>query len=212
MDPLAEKSQRCLGCHHPRHSGTVTLAKDILCQWRCRGRCLTPKNCKIHGSEAEIRFRSHRAVETLGPMNEDGVNFLLEIGRRLSSISGDSRETSFLLQRVSVTLQRYNGTPSKRPRTNWPRQKGPVKTAPDDTAPSNRPRQNGPVKTAPTKDITAPDKRARDITAPDKRAPDITAPVKRAPDITAPVKRAPDIRANKIRTSQYPLAEEVYTV
>jgi hypothetical protein len=43
------------------------------------------------------------------------------------------------------------GTPSKRPRTNWPRQKGPVKTAPDDTAPSNRPRQNGPVKTAPTK-------------------------------------------------------------
>ena len=48
------------------------------------------------------------AVETLGPMNEDGVNFLLEIGRRLSSISGDPRETSFLLQRVSVTLQRYN--------------------------------------------------------------------------------------------------------
>ena len=51
------------------------------------------------------------AVETLGPMNEDGVNFLLEIGRRLSSISGDPRETSFLLQRVSVTLQRYT-TPS----------------------------------------------------------------------------------------------------
>ena len=41
-------------------------------------------------------------------MNEDGVNFLLEIGRRLSSISGDPRETSFLLQMVSVTLQRYN--------------------------------------------------------------------------------------------------------
>ena len=41
-------------------------------------------------------------------MNEDGVNFLLEIGRRLSSISGDPRETSFLFQRGSVTLQRYN--------------------------------------------------------------------------------------------------------
>ena len=48
------------------------------------------------------------AVETLSPMNEDGVNSLLEIGRRLSSISGDPRETSFLLRRVSVTLQRYN--------------------------------------------------------------------------------------------------------
>ena len=80
----------------------------------------------------------------------------------------------------------YGGTPSKRPRTNWPRQKGPVKMAPDDTAPSSRPRQNSPVKTAP------------DITAPDKRASDITVPVKRAPDITAPVKRAPDITANKI--------------
>ena len=44
------------------------------------------------------------AVDNLGPMNEDVVNFLLEIGRRLSSISGDSRETSFLLQRVYVTL------------------------------------------------------------------------------------------------------------
>ena len=73
---------------------------------------------------------------------------------------------------------------------------GPVKRAPDDTAPSYRPRQNGP------------DKRAPDITAPDKRAPDIAAPVKRAPDIMAPVKRAPDIRANKIPTSQYPFAEE----
>ena len=48
------------------------------------------------------------AVETLGPMNEVGINFLLEIGRRLSSISGDPRETSFLHQRVSVTLQRCN--------------------------------------------------------------------------------------------------------
>ena len=44
------------------------------------------------------------AVETLGPMNEDGVNFLLEIGRRLSSVTGDPRETSLLLRRVPVTL------------------------------------------------------------------------------------------------------------
>ena len=41
-------------------------------------------------------------------MNEDVVNFLLEIGRRLSSISGEPCETNFLLQRVSVTLQSYN--------------------------------------------------------------------------------------------------------
>ena len=34
--------------------------------------------------------------------------FLREIGKRLTTISDDQRETSFLLQRISVTLQRYN--------------------------------------------------------------------------------------------------------
>ena len=48
------------------------------------------------------------AVESLGPINEDGSIFLREIGKRLTTISGDPRETSFLLQRISVTLQRYN--------------------------------------------------------------------------------------------------------
>ena len=47
------------------------------------------------------------AVESLGPINEDG-SFFREIGKRLTTISGDPRETSFLLQRISVTLQRYH--------------------------------------------------------------------------------------------------------
>ena len=67
---VAVRQIHYLGCHHPRHSGTVTLAKDIVCQWRCCGRCLIPKNCKIHGSEAEIRFRSYRSRDP-GP-NERG--------------------------------------------------------------------------------------------------------------------------------------------
>ena len=48
------------------------------------------------------------AIESLGPINEDGSIFLREIGKRLTTISGDPRKTSFLLQRISVTLQRYN--------------------------------------------------------------------------------------------------------
>ena len=48
------------------------------------------------------------AVESLGPINEDGSIFLKEIGKRLTTISGDPRETSFLPQRISVTIQRYN--------------------------------------------------------------------------------------------------------
>ena len=48
------------------------------------------------------------AVESLGPINKNGSIFLREIGKRLTTISGDPRETSFLLQRISVTLQCYN--------------------------------------------------------------------------------------------------------
>ena len=48
------------------------------------------------------------AIETLGPLNASALNFLSEVGRRLTSLSGDSRETSFLLQRLSMLLQRFN--------------------------------------------------------------------------------------------------------
>jgi hypothetical protein len=48
------------------------------------------------------------AVETLGPWNTDSLNFILELGRRVSAATGDPRETAFLLQRVSVAVQRGN--------------------------------------------------------------------------------------------------------
>ncbi len=48
------------------------------------------------------------AFETHGPMNDAAVMFFNELGRRLSQNTGDSRETTFLYQRLSVTLQRFN--------------------------------------------------------------------------------------------------------
>ena len=48
------------------------------------------------------------AIETLGPLNSSSLNFLSEVGRRLTSLSGDSRETSFLFQRLSMLIQRFN--------------------------------------------------------------------------------------------------------
>ena len=48
------------------------------------------------------------AIETLGSLNASGLNFLSEVGRRLTSLSGDSRETSFLFQRLSMLIQRFN--------------------------------------------------------------------------------------------------------
>ena len=48
------------------------------------------------------------AVETLGPLAHEAVEFLSDIGSRLSALSDDTRETSFLFQRVSILIQRYN--------------------------------------------------------------------------------------------------------
>jgi len=41
-------------------------------------------------------------------MNLSGYDFLCEVGRRLSAVSLDVLETSFLFQRLSILLQRFN--------------------------------------------------------------------------------------------------------
>ena len=48
------------------------------------------------------------AFETLGTINEKGSEFIDEIGKRSHALSGDNRERTFLWQRLSVALQRYN--------------------------------------------------------------------------------------------------------
>ena len=46
------------------------------------------------------------ACETLGPINNSGHLFITELGRCLSHLTGDTRETSCLYQRISITFQR----------------------------------------------------------------------------------------------------------
>jgi len=48
------------------------------------------------------------AIETFGPLNASALNFLSEVGRRLTSLSGDCRDTSFLVQRLSVLIHCFN--------------------------------------------------------------------------------------------------------
>ena len=48
------------------------------------------------------------AFESLGALNQTGDAFLKTLGRKLSVVSGESRETDFLFQRLSVLIQRYN--------------------------------------------------------------------------------------------------------
>jgi hypothetical protein len=48
------------------------------------------------------------AFETLGPINQRGCDFLSSLGQRLSLVSDDPRESSFLFQRLSIAIQRFN--------------------------------------------------------------------------------------------------------
>jgi len=48
------------------------------------------------------------AFETRGSLNASSFDFLREVGRRLTASSDDFRETSFLFQRLSVLIQRFN--------------------------------------------------------------------------------------------------------
>jgi len=48
------------------------------------------------------------AMETLGSMNDSAYHFFEDLGRKISEVSGDSREGSFIFQRLSVTTQCFN--------------------------------------------------------------------------------------------------------
>jgi len=48
------------------------------------------------------------AVETLGAWSDEALNFVKLLGKRISDATGDSQETAYLLQRLSVAIQRCN--------------------------------------------------------------------------------------------------------
>src|SRR6218665_2451098 len=76
-----------------------------LVQRRFRQR--TVKQQKYGGLPSTYIFQPV-AIEILGPISLSACDFISEIERRISTISGDERETSFLYQCLSVTIQRYN--------------------------------------------------------------------------------------------------------
>jgi len=48
------------------------------------------------------------AVETHEPLSVSSVSFLVDLGRKLSERTGKPLEVQFLLQRISVLIQRFN--------------------------------------------------------------------------------------------------------
>ena len=53
------------------------------------------------------------AFEALGAINASAITFFYNLDKRLSEVSGDTRESEFLFQRLSVALQRFKSTTFK---------------------------------------------------------------------------------------------------
>ena len=49
-----------------------------------------------------------QAFETLGSWGKQASDFVSELGRRLTVVTGERRETSYLRQRLSIAIQRGN--------------------------------------------------------------------------------------------------------
>ena len=44
----------------------------------------------------------------MGAINSDGLEIRDDLGRRITQVTDDIRESTFLFQRLSVLIQRYN--------------------------------------------------------------------------------------------------------
>ena len=44
------------------------------------------------------------AIETMGSWNNDSLNFVRSIGKKLTDVTGDPLETNYLFQRLSVAI------------------------------------------------------------------------------------------------------------
>jgi len=48
------------------------------------------------------------AVENMGPTSASALDFISNLGQKISYLSGNDREAQFSFQRISVTIQRFN--------------------------------------------------------------------------------------------------------
>src|SRR5688572_20484034 len=93
-----------MGCHGARYFRCILRTYNI-----AKRRCGSGKGSSQQGKKYAAITQSHHfvpiAVETAGSWHTESLQFVQELGRKISAATGDQRETSHLLQRLSVALQ-----------------------------------------------------------------------------------------------------------
>ena len=105
---MAWRTQHPLGRHRYQRSRCIICVADF----SLRRIQLPPKPQRsLTIKYAEITHNHlfyPLAFETMGPINSVGLEFICDIGHRMSCITDDPRQTLFLFQCISVAIQRFN--------------------------------------------------------------------------------------------------------
>ena len=56
----------------------------------------------------------------MGAISSDGLEFLGDLGRRITQVTDDILESAFMFQRLSVLIQRYNAVATRAPLPTQP--------------------------------------------------------------------------------------------
>ena len=83
LTPRKMAQMRDVGRHRHWHVGAVIPVIHIDHIWRCSGGRGRQEDVEILAAVTDLHLRAI-AMETLGPMNEAGFQFLSELGRRIS--------------------------------------------------------------------------------------------------------------------------------
>ena len=88
--------------HHRTHQGPP-MRQGLWLLKRRRGR-----KPNIHTSTLHMPSLTPVAIETSGVFGAKTMRFVQELGQRLERVTGEVRSTNFLIQRLSVAVQRGN--------------------------------------------------------------------------------------------------------
>ena len=98
---------RYMGRNGNRHPCVVVRPRDVPDPWRS-SRDGSGQEDEKYATLSQSYLFVPVAVETMGAINEAGMNFLGDLGRRITKHTDDHRESAFLFQRISVLIQRFN--------------------------------------------------------------------------------------------------------
>ena len=111
-DPMDEREAVCFGHDHPRYVCKLLYWRDID-ESDSSGRQSGGKQTTKYTNLAKMHHFVPITIVTGGAWNELTLEFITELGRTTSGVTQGPRETQFLFQRLSISLQRGNAVAFK---------------------------------------------------------------------------------------------------